>query len=55
MTPKSRIRERRALQEYRAEVLEGVASYVEQIEVEEDSLALDLQAKIVLDIREAKY
>ena len=54
MTPKSRHRARNIINEHRAELLEGVASYVEQIEVEEGSSALELQAKIVRDIREAK-
>ncbi len=40
--------------EYRAEVLEAIALYVEQLEVKEDSSALAVQARIVRDIREAK-
>ena len=54
MTPKSRLRARNILQDYRAEILEGVASFVEQLEVKEDSSALAVQMRIVHDIRNSK-
>ena len=54
MTPKSRRRARSIFNEYRAEILEGVASYVEQLEVKEDSSALAVQMRIVRDIRNTK-
>lgn len=54
MTPKSRVRSRHIIRDYRAELLEGVASWVEQLEVKEDSSALAFQARIVQDIRDAK-
>lgn len=49
-----REREQKLIQAYRAEVLEGIASYVEQIPVAKGASALTLQSRIVLDIRESK-
>ena len=55
MTPNSRNKQRRLLQEYKAEVLEGVAQWVEQLEVGHLEVdPVELLDKIVRHIRETK-
>lgn len=54
MTPKARMRQKATLGYYKAEVLEGVASWVEQLEVAEGLTAIEMRDKIVYHIRKAK-
>ena len=54
MTPKSRLLARGAIQNYRAEILEGVASYVEQLELHENASSEEVRERIVRLIRDAK-
>ncbi len=54
MTPRSRLRTWNLIHDYRAELLEGVAQWVEQLEIASGSCPVELQAKIAFHIREAK-